>query len=225
VPSRCNASNLPGGSQREDVVHAPWCRSGTSRRKSKHPAEEDEGRRAAHHLRKKSYVPSPPRLHFGGNTFERSLQFKACSRCQRCARGNGRARGRRGVCLAIGWEVFAFSFVSQQTRIVSLRRQGRPVRKWSRSGDTRGDLIPLLRLHHDSLRYGAHVRPAWWTHAGACVPVWRPHATTLARVVLTWQCRTGKQERVERAQSKRKTKQQLIAAHPAPRAAHRNDFL
>jgi len=105
-------------------------------------------------------------------------------------------------------------FVSRYIRIVSLRRQGRPVHKWSRSGDSRGDLIPLLRLHHDSLRYGAHVRPAWWTHAGACVPVWGPHATTLARVVLTGQCRTGKQERVERAQSKRKTKITINCSTP-----------
>jgi len=183
VPSRCNASNLPAGSQREDAVRAPWCRSDTPRRKSKHPAEEDEGRRAAHRARKKCYVPSPARLHSGGSTSERSLQFNACSRCQRCARGNGRARGRRGECLAVGWESCACS-------------------------------VRAPAHTHRFLEGGM-------AHAGACVPVWRPHATTLARVVLAGQCRTGKQERVERAQSKSKTKkEQINAARPAPRAVH-----
>jgi len=38
--------------------------------------EEGEGRLVAHRARKKSYVPSPPRLHIGGNTSELSPQLK-----------------------------------------------------------------------------------------------------------------------------------------------------
>jgi len=189
--------------------------------------EEGEGRLVAHRARKKCYVPSPPRLHIGGNTSELSPQLKACSFCQRCARGNGRTRGRRGECLAVGWEACACS-----VRAPAHTHRSFEGGKVSPCASGVEAAIPAVisfpscgLITTRCVRHRAHVCPAWRTHAGACVPVWRPHATTLARVVLKGQCRTGKQERVERAQSKRKTKKQLIAAHPTPRAVHRNDFL
>jgi len=102
-------------------VRAPWCRSGTSSRKSKHPAEEDEGRRVAHRARKKSYVPSPPRLHIGGNTSERSPQLKLVHVAKDVHGAmDAHAGGGANVSPLDGKRVLV-PFMSRHTRIVPLR--------------------------------------------------------------------------------------------------------